>query len=487
MITRTGNRPRMILAALILVLTTGVAFAQYDWGDIVKSSQPVPMDSVGGVGYGEVAEGFASFALDLDSTGLLTIEVLVTDIRQGASYEDDDSMLWLFNAEGFLIAQNDDSPFGGYASLLNGVEIESPGRYYAIVTTLPNEPETRPNGQFMEMRNDGGSNISFELIVEWGIREGDPYGYDDDPYYSDAETEVWFDDFRALSTPIRYTGGELVVGGEVGAGVALYYLTLDESMPVSAEVMAFSDFGDSVLFIFDQDGYLLAENDDGGVGGGSLIHEIYLEDTGAYYVAVVTFGNYPNLDNAGYAEGFPEAGGGEMEFDLVIGPPREDGYGYDDGGYGGEPYPDNGVEANGIQEVARFSQPIPISNGRGIGAGEVGIGYSAFAIEIDNPIYVTIEVVVTEVRQGTSYADSDTMLTLFGRDGDWIAGDDDGGTDGASKIESAWLSTPGTYYAVVTTFPNEPETEYGFLTFIGTHGGSNIAFDLVVRTDFAAQ
>ena len=171
-----------------------------------------------------------------------------------------------------------------------------------------------------------------------------------------------------------------------------------------------------------------------------------------------------------------------------MGPPREYDYGYyGDGEVGGEPYPDDGVAAYSISEVADSAQRVQITNGRGIGAGEVGIGYSAFQFVTDEPLYVTIEVVVTEVRRGVSYADTDSMLTLFGADGEWYASDDDGGMDSASKINAVWLSQPGTYYAIVTTYPNEPETSFGFFDYVETLGESNIAFDLVVRTDLAMQ
>jgi len=79
------------------------------------------------------------------------------------------------------------------------------------------------------------------------------------------------------------------------------------------------------------------------------------------------------------------------------------------------------------------------------------------------------------------------MLSLFGADGQFYASDDDGGVDGASKIESVWLPEPGSYYAIVTTYPNEPATALGAFPFIDESGESNIAFDLVVRTDTAAQ
>lgn len=774
-------------------MVTGVAFAQYDWEDVHQNAQRIEMESWGGIGYGDVAEGFASFALDLNYIGPLTIEVSVTEIRPGTQYEDDDSMLWLFDSRGRLIAENDDSPFGGYESLLNGVDITAPGRYYAVVTTLPNRPETDSAGQFISLGSEGGSNISFELIIEYGAREGGGEGrfFQDveEPYDGPGwgtETEFFFEDFRDMAMPIQYDGGEVVRTGTVsngievyrlttsestsvsvlaqaadgeyadtllfvidsfgnllvedddsagngGAliydtfinrneeyyvvvttfpnwpnmdefgivegfpasgenyadyelvigppqeytfeedyygsyetvvnfeafddyavsvrytgdemyfnstvsdGVSLYRVTVDEPRNVGAEVYAASgDYGDTIMFLIDENGYVIYEDDDGAGNGGSLIPDVYLEPGYDYYLAVTTFPNRPNYEDDGSVDGFGLGGEGYVDFELNIGAPRayegydlgheaeisiwfddfpsastrltyedetlsvsgtiEDGIaiyrlfpdepvpvsieasgadgvyadtilylidadGYvlaqdDDGaGNGGsliseyyldrtdgyyivvtpygntpmidfegfiegfetpdqglmdielvigppqamaqydgtvesvpaETYPDYGVPAYSFQEVEDSAQPIRIVNNSGIGSGEVGTGYSAFSIRISAPLYLTAEVVVTEVRQGVSYADSDSILSIFGPEGEWIASDDDGGVDAASRLDSVWLGNPGTYYAIVTTYPNEPQTSMGFFDYVDTSGESSIAFDLVVTTDFAAQ
>ena len=470
MITRTNRGPRLVLVALLLVLVSGLTFAQYDWGEVVKSSQHVPMENGGGIGYGEVAEAFASFALDVGYAGPLTIEVLVTDIRPGAEYEDDDSRLFLFDAEGNLVAENDDSPFGGYASLLNGVEIEYPGRYYAVVTTYPNSPEMDFDGNLMNIGEEGGSNISFELIVEYGVREGGDYY--EEPYYGDAETAIWFDDFRALATPIRYTGGELVVEGRVGSDVALYYLTLEEPMAISAEVLVRGDLsqygsGDSVLYLFDHEGSYVYEDDDSGVDGGSLIHEVYLDRMGGYYLAVVTFPNHPNMDDFGYLEGFPEVGESDIEFELIIGPPRE----YED--FYGDEYGDALETAIWFDEFRELATPIRYSGGEVRVEDSVGDGVALFYLTTDGPISLS-----TEVR---AIGGGDTVLFVIDPEGQIIAEDDDGGIDGGSLVHDVYLDLPGGYYVAVVSFPNWPNRDdFGYIEGFPLGGEYYIDFELIV-------
>ena len=483
-----------------LMLVPAALFAQYSWGDVAKAAQRIEVDpfavegDVAGAGFGEVAEGFASFSFDLTYTGPLTIEVSVTEVRPGAGYEDDDSMLFLFDRDGYILDENDDSPFGGLASLLNGTPIDEPGRYYAVVTTLPNSPEIDSYGRFAGLGDEGGSSIAFDLIIEYGEREGEYIDYDDPGYYDDwgGETVYWFDEIREMARPVFYEGGELIVGGAVSSGIAAYRVEVPETLMVGMEVVvtavdAVTGLGDSVLFVFDADGAYVAEDDDGGYDGASRLAGVYLEPSGPYYVVVTTYPNFPNIDDFGYLEGFPDTGESTIEFDLVFAPGSEyDGYAYDDYG-AAEPYPDDGVPANSFRDIVSNAQRIPIANMRGIGAGEVGIGYAAFEIEVNQPLYATIEVMITEVRQGVSYQDSDSMLFVFDSAGVLLAEDDDGGVDGASKVQSVWFETPGRYYAVVTTYPNDPAIVDGVFRMLDTYGESNIGFDLVVRLDTAAM
>jgi len=622
---------RCLVFVVMALVVTGVAFAQYSWGDIVKDSQRITMDSSGGVGYGEVAEGFASFAIDVAQVGPLTLEVIVTEERPGAEYQDDDSWLWLFTADGLLVAENDDGPYGNYQSLINGAAILNPGRYYAVVTTHPNQPDLDNAGQFAGLSDEGLSSIAFELHIEYGMRDVSGYaesfsggetvtfyedfaslaeplvyngtavyaqgtvgsevvlyrlsvndsydisaevydyygqyadtmiylidelGYlvaqDDDsgyeggslipevsvgpesyyyiavtsypnspnvdefglvegfpatgseqyefelvidgpkePTYDEygygygGETEIWFDEFPQIADTISYNGSHVERHDIVEAGANIYRLEIDHSQSLSVEVVPVGfDYTDTVLFLMDPDGYLISEDDDGGMNGGSLLADVYLDGPAFYYIAVVSYPNWPNTDSQGYVEGFPMGGEGSVQYDLIIDQPKE--YAYDEEYYAATG-PDGGFAVYDFGEMTGYSSYVPLNGGSGIGYGEVGTGFAAFSFHVDGGTYLTLEVVVTDVLQGTSYSDSDSKLALFGPDGLWYGTDDDSAGEGQSMLASVWIPEDGTYYAIVTTYPNEPATDMGYFDSIEPTGGSRFVFELHVSTDFAAQ
>jgi hypothetical protein len=113
---------------------------------------------------GAVATDYVCYRLDVQEAGDLTMEVLVTAIYQGTRWEDDDSMLFLFDDRGGLIDSDDDSGEGG-ASLIEDTYVTS-GTYYVIVTTYPNLPNLTPDQYLVDFYNDGGSDIEFDLRIE---------------------------------------------------------------------------------------------------------------------------------------------------------------------------------------------------------------------------------------------------------------------------------------------------------------------------------
>ena len=114
-------RTTLIVTALLLC-GAALAMGQTSWGAIVKSSQRIDFGPDGGVAYGEVGTGFAAFSFDVEETGPLSLEVVVTEIRQGTEYEDDDSMLFLFDSDGYLVHYNDDGPYGSQSLILVGTQ-----------------------------------------------------------------------------------------------------------------------------------------------------------------------------------------------------------------------------------------------------------------------------------------------------------------------------------------------------------------------------
>lgn len=461
---------RLLLVIAALVIAPALATAQVPWGTIVKGAQRIDLGFDGGVGFGEVGTDFAAFAFDVEEAGPLTLEVFVTQIRMGLEYEDDDSILYLFDADGFLVAENDDGPYG-YQSLINGAWIEWPGRYYAVVTTHPNFPVIDEGGRFEGFEDEGLSSIEFELYIEYGEREEEFYdgGAYGDAGFGEVEVTIPWPDFVARAEPMWYRPDGSVVEGWVGPEVAVYVVEMADPANVTAEIVITGvendEYGDSVLFVFDSDGLLISENDDGGFDGSSRIDWIPIERPGRYYFAVTSYPSWPSLDEYGYLNGFGFSEGVPFEFELIISESVQE--------FGETPFID----------IIQSSQHLPITGGRGISASEVREGTASFVFELAEESYVTLEVVVTEVLEGTDYSDSDSVLYVFDTAGRLVAEDDDSGIDNASKLTDVWMA-PGEYFAVVATYPNYPETDFdGMLIGFPNNGGSHIRFDLVARTE----
>ena len=74
---------------------------------------------------------------------------------------------------------------------------------------------------------------------------------------------------------------------------------------------------DSQLFLFDQNGTLLADNDDLSRLQ-SQITDFSLPRTGRYYVAVTTYNNDPILDSTRRITGWNGNGGSAIEYTLTM-------------------------------------------------------------------------------------------------------------------------------------------------------------------------
>ncbi|QQE65794.1 hypothetical protein GFS31_24840 [Leptolyngbya sp. BL0902] len=112
---------------------------------------------------GAVSAGVEVFAFVGGQGDQVTVDVTVTRILPGLRYTDDDSQLYLFDSQGYLIASNDD--FNGLQSRLDHVPLPGTDLYYVAVTTYGNYPELSPDGQLLGWSGGGGSFIEYTLTV----------------------------------------------------------------------------------------------------------------------------------------------------------------------------------------------------------------------------------------------------------------------------------------------------------------------------------
>jgi hypothetical protein len=463
-------RHRFVLVFTLALAALGspLALAAQNWADVTAAAEPLHFDGRLGRTSGEVAEGFAAFVFDAPSPGRFTAEVDVTEVREGLEYEDDDSVLFLFDADGYLLEENDDGPFG-YASLIDGAEISEPGTYYLVVTTHPRFVFTDESGRFVGFDEPGLSSIAFDLILEAGTR-GAGRGYS-------------LEDVFAMAVPFEFDGERVAVGASVDGDIAVFEVYLRGPTNATVEVVITEEHNgrDSVLTITDANGYVIGEDDDGGVDGASRIVDVPLTESEVYYMIVSSWPDGPRYASDGRLDGF--AGDGDSAFDFTLEITGTDGASVAETPDDEEPF-DADESATSFDEVVSTATPIRWEGSVGAASGRVFAGYESFEIEVDTPMDVTIEVLTIAPEDEPPYM-HDSMLMVFDAHGLLIASDDDGGEDGAAKIANLRLSEPGSFYAVVTTFPNDGAIDDdGYFEAIYPDGGSDVEFTLELTGEF---
>lgn len=113
---------------------------------------------------GTVSSGQQVYSFTGAAGDRVAIDVNVTRIMPGTPFRDDDSQLFLFDAAGRLLAQNDDNE-RSFQSRLSNFNLPADGTYFIVVTTFNNDPILNPSGIVTRWEGDGGSNIEYRLTV----------------------------------------------------------------------------------------------------------------------------------------------------------------------------------------------------------------------------------------------------------------------------------------------------------------------------------
>lgn len=155
----------LLVVAAAMLSTLGMVSSAWALPVALTPSTTIDVSSGSGTGSGAVSTGHQIFNFDANAGELVTLDINVTAMFQGTStgpFPDDDSMLFLFDSSGALLAQNDD--FQGFQSKIVDFLLPTTGRFYAGVTTFDNNP-IFTNGVISGWEDDGGSNIEFDLVV----------------------------------------------------------------------------------------------------------------------------------------------------------------------------------------------------------------------------------------------------------------------------------------------------------------------------------
>lgn len=147
--------------------TVTTAFAAASGFPPLEATTELTLEDGAAFASGSVAKDHRVFTLSGAVGDRLTAGLAVTGIHVGTEYADDDSVLWLFDPEGRLVASNDDTDplTSEFNSLIEGYILTRNGTYYVVVTTYGNEPNFADDNTISNWEDDGESAIDFDLYL----------------------------------------------------------------------------------------------------------------------------------------------------------------------------------------------------------------------------------------------------------------------------------------------------------------------------------
>lgn len=162
-IVKTANLVCVGLALLFCGMHTATAAP-----NALQPSVPIDISSGSGLAAGAVSTGHQLFSFDAIAGDRVSLVINVTRILQGTQFTDDDTVLFLFENTGRLLAENDDDGrnLTSRESSIVDFSIPGTGSYLAGVTTFANFPAPGViGGVITGWPDDGGGNVEFNLAV----------------------------------------------------------------------------------------------------------------------------------------------------------------------------------------------------------------------------------------------------------------------------------------------------------------------------------
>ncbi|MEO0867862.1 MAG: PPC domain-containing protein [Cyanobacteria bacterium J06642_11] len=149
-----------LVSAFALVSTIRQAPAEPSGPIIVNTRQGNTLVS------GNVSTGYTLFQFDGLQNQQITLDVDVTEILSGTTHTDEDSQLYLLDAQGRILAYNDDETDNNLESRIDQFTLPQDGTYYIAVTTFGNSPIMNDQQQITGWNNSGLSHIRYDLVIQ---------------------------------------------------------------------------------------------------------------------------------------------------------------------------------------------------------------------------------------------------------------------------------------------------------------------------------
>jgi hypothetical protein len=123
--------------------------------------------------------------------------------------------------------------------------------------------------------------------------------------------------------------------------------------------------------------------------------------------------------------------------------------------------------------------PVDLSRGLNVVSGHVGEGHEVYAFVAGLGDRIEANLEVTRVMAGSLYTSDDSQLFIFDRHGNLVASADDSNDQQQSKISGTVMPKTDLYFAVVTSYNNDPILNpEGRLTGWQDNGGGRFDYTL---------
>lgn len=123
--------------------------------------------------------------------------------------------------------------------------------------------------------------------------------------------------------------------------------------------------------------------------------------------------------------------------------------------------------------------PVDLSQGLSVVSGHVGPGHEVYGFVAGMGDRIEANLEVTRVMAGSLYTSDDSQLFIFDRQGNLIAAADDTSSGQQSRIEGVIVPRTDVYFAVVTSYNNDPILDRdGRLTGWQDNGGGRFDYTL---------
>ncbi len=134
--------------------------------DPFGSATPLDLSTGSGLASGTVSTGNQIYSFMAKAGDLLSLDVDVTEMLPGVGYTDDDSVLYLYNSSGQILAVGEDK-LDSYASRILNYLVGADDTYYAAITTFGNEPIVQLGAvnTLLGFEQTGLSNIVYDFSI----------------------------------------------------------------------------------------------------------------------------------------------------------------------------------------------------------------------------------------------------------------------------------------------------------------------------------